>query len=361
MKLDTDLKVDTTTIADLADEFGVPELDVLFIAANTCGARTNLPYPRARMQLRPRNSDETWQLILPLDNERSPFRLDENGLLLDDEPVAGLVALENDDVVLTYLRANGRSLTLNTHSRSTCTGCLFCPNVIEDAADATLHNATELGEVLDWVIADHDWPGLRDVEVITVCTGCFRTPEAAIAHMVALRVAAGERGFTGRLHFLSSVVRDRAHLERLATEAGPFHLTLTLECFTRRNLLLKDTKASLTLSDACRILDDCAELGILGDFTYVAGLDPLADNIPGLTQLAGSVTAFPRIQVFQAHNSYMRAARSADADDLRYYLQVRQAVEPLMVARGLRPISWENYRPLWYSSFAGAPVLGPRV
>jgi len=361
MRTDTGRQLDTQAIAELADEFGVPELDLLLIAANARGARTDLPHPRARMQLKPYSSEEIWQVILPLDNEQSPFRLDENGLLLEAEPVAGLVALENDDVVLTYLRAGGRSLTLNTHSRSTCTGCLFCPNVIEDAADAMLHSAAELGELLDWVVADHGWPGLRDVEVITVCTGCFRTPEVAVAHIVALRAAADERGFAGRLHFLSSVIRDRVHLKRLAAEAGPFHLTLTLECFTRRNLLLKDTKASLTLSDACRILDDCGQLGIMGDFTYVVGLDPLTDTVAGLTRLTGFVTTFPRIQVFQAHNSYMRAAAAAEATDLRYYLRVRQAVEPLMAARGLKPTSWENYRPLWYSSFAGGPVPGPRV
>jgi hypothetical protein len=348
-------------IVRLSDEYEIPQLDTLMIAANAEGARTELPFPRARMQLRPLDSVEAWQIILPLDSPDSPLVLDEDGLRLDGEHIADLIACENDDVVLTYLRAGGRSLTLNTHSRSTCTGCLFCPNVIEDAADATLNTEKQLAELLRWQIADNGWPDLSGVEIITVCTGCFQTPAAAIAHMVALRRAADRYAFTGRLHLLSSVIRERADLERLAAEAAPFHLTLTLECFTRRNLLLKDTKASLTLDDACRILDDCADLGMLGDFTYVVGLDPLADTVAGLRRLAERVTAFPRLQVFQAHNQYMRAARNARAESLDYYLNVRGEVEGDFARRGLAPKSWENYRPLWYSSYAGGPVAGPRV
>lgn len=348
-------------IARLSEAYQVPQLDVLMIAANAHGARTEQPFPRARMQLRPLDSAEAWQIILPLDNDDSPFLLDEKALRLGGEPVAELVACENDDVVLTYLRAGGRSLTLNTHSRSTCTGCLFCPNVIEDAADATLTTEEQLAELLRWTQADCGWADLSGVDVITVCTGCFRTAEAAIEHIVALRRAASGFGFTGRLHLLSSVVRERRHLEQLAQEAAPFHLTLTLECFTRRSLLLKDTKASLTLDRSCEILDDCASLGLVGDFTYVVGLDPFAVTVAGLRRLAQHVTTFPRIQVFQAHNDYMRAARNPEAESLDFYLRVRQEVESDFASRGLAPKSWENYRPLWYSSFAGQPVEGPRV
>jgi hypothetical protein len=347
-------------IEDLAETHGVPWLDVLLIAANAEGTRSELEFPRTRMQLQPRGSKEVWQIILPLDSPNSSFRLDETGLWLDQR-VADLVGLENDDVVLTYLRAGGRSLTLNTHSRSTCTGCLFCPNVVEEAADAIIDGVSELCRLLSWVIADNDWQDLRHVEVITVCSGCFHSAEAAVTHMSELRRAADEHEFRGRLHLLSSVVRERRDLERLAEEAGPFHLTLTIECFARRNLLLKSTKASLTLDDACRILDDCASLGMLGDFTYVAGLDPFADAVAGLRRLADHVGTFPRIQVYQAHNDFMRRARSPEAKSVDYHLRLRNAVEDAYAARGLTPRSWENYRPLWYSFFDGRPVLGPRV
>jgi hypothetical protein len=345
----------------LAAQYEVPRLDVALIAANAEGARPLRDYPRARMQLRPAHSDEVWQIILPFDNAESSFEVAGDTLLVSGEPVADVVALENDDVVLTYLRAGGRSITLNTHSRSRCTGCLFCPNVIEDASDETLTTTGQLAGVLEWLMADNDWPDLAHAEVITVCSGCFHHPGMAIDHMSALRAAADRYGFTGRLHLLSSVLRERADLRRLSEACGSFHLTLTLECFERRSLLLKDTKASLTLERAGEIMADCRDLGIIADFTYVAGLDSYEASVQGISYLAPLAGTFPRIQVFQAHNDYMRRARHPEAEDLSYYLNLRADLEAVFAPTGLIPRSWENYRPLWYSEFADHPVPGPRV
>jgi hypothetical protein len=353
--------LDAELLRTLAEDHRVPCLDVTLIAANSTGARPLQDYPRARMQLRPAGSPEVWQIILPFDNPHAPFGVCGDSLMLGTEPVADLVALENDDVVLTYLRAGGRSITLNTHSRSRCTGCLFCPNVIEDAADDTLSTAGQLAGVLAWLMADNGWPDLSHTEVITVCSGCFHHPAMAIGHMAALREAASRFSFTGRLHLLSSVLRDRADLQRLHEQAGPFHLTLTLECFERRSLLLKDTKASLTLERAGQIMEDCRDIGITADFTYVAGLDSYQRALEGIAYLAPRVSTFPRIQVFQAHNDYMRRARHPHAENLAYYLNLRTELETVFAPTGLTPRSWENYRPLWYSQFAGTPLPGPRV
>jgi hypothetical protein len=179
--------------------------------------------------------------------------------------------------------------------------------------------------------------------------------------MAALRGAADRYGFTGRLHLLSSVLRDRADLQRLSDECGQFHLTLTLECFQRRSLLLKDTKASLTLERAGEIMEDCRDIGITCDFTYVAGLDSYEQAVAGIAYLAPRVSTFPRIQVFQAHNDYMRQAQHPQAESLSYYLDLRSELESVFAPTGLRPKSWENYRPLWYAEYAGAPLPGPRV
>jgi len=344
-----------------AATYGVPVFDATMIAMNACGASSTHDLSRGRMQVRLPDNDETWQVILPLDADWAPFALEADRIVIDREATCEVVELENDDVVLTYLRAGGASLTLNTHSRSTCTGCLFCPNVIEDAADATLRKEEELRELLEWVVADNGWPDLSGVEVITVCTGCFQTPAAAIQHMSAVQSAARAGGFRGRLHLLSSVIRDRADLEQIAAELLPFHLTLTVECFTRRELILKQSKASLTMDDCCRILDDCAELGIDADFTYVVGLDPLDVTVAGLRRLAAHVTAFPRLQVYQAHNEYMRRARTPEAASLEYFLEVRRSVERSYADAEVAPKSWENYRPLWYTDFCGERVTGPRV
>ncbi len=76
---------------------------------------------------------------------------------------------------------------------------------------------------------------------MTVSSGCFLNEPAAIDHLILLRSAAASLGFTGVLHILSSVIRTRDGLAHLADKAGPFYLSLTLECFERRNLPLKDS------------------------------------------------------------------------------------------------------------------------
>jgi hypothetical protein len=314
------------------------------------------------MIVAPDGSSEQWRIILSLENGWSPFWVDESGIFLADQPVMDIVALENDDVVLSYLRAGGRSLTLNTHTRSSCVGCAFCPNVIEDAADDPVSGVAELERLLSWVMAEHDWVDLSHVEVITVCSGCFEHANLAVRHLADLRAVAGGYGFRGRIHFLSSVVRERSDIAALAESAGPFHLTLTLECFARRPLLLKSTKASLTLEKACRILDDCTEFGVTGDFTYIVGLDPLRTAIDGVKRLAEHISTFPRIQVYQPHNPYMLSLADSELKkSLQYLFAFRAAVEPALASANVRPRSWENYRPLWYTEFAGAPVGGPRV
>ena len=65
--------------------------------------------------------------------------------------------------------------------------------------------------------------------------------------------------------------------------------------------------------------------------------------------------------MFQAHNDYMRRARHPHAEDLAYYLNLRTELESVFAPTGLVPRSWENYRPLWYSRFAGGTMPGPRV
>jgi hypothetical protein len=348
-------------LVELAEQEKLPFLDLLMIAANREGARYDGDSPRARLQLRPFGQSEVWQIILPLDNPQSSFTLTKSHLYLKDVPVADVVAFENDDVVLTYLRAGGRSLTLNTHSRSTCIGCIFCPNIIEDAADGNVDGASRLEDLLWWTATDNGWPDLSNVEIITICSGCFNTPDAAITHLSELRQAGNKTGFDGHIHLLSSVVRSRTDLKHLRDNVGKSHLTLTLECFSRREILLKSSKASLTLDEACRIADDCADLGIICDFTYVAGLDPLDVSIAGLKKLSQHVTTFPRIQVYQAHNDYMRRYRNSEAESLDYYVKLRKEMEQPFAERGLRPKSWENYRPLWYTSFPQYGVEGPRI
>jgi hypothetical protein len=355
---------ESLSISDLskyAEAFHVPMVDVLMIAANYYGAFCEDGTLRSRMLIKPNCSSLAWQTILALGAEDSPFRIRDKVLWLSGEPVASIVRAENDDVVLSYIRAGGLNLTLNTYSRSSCTGCVFCPNVIETAADEVVRGVARFTGLFKWVIKDHGWQDLASVESITLCTGCFKDPEAAISHLREIKTAASDFGFSGRMHFLSSGLQNLKHLKQAADELSPFHLTLTLECFERRDLILKQSKASLTVEAARHILSNCRELGITADFTYIAGLDRLPTAVAGLRSFAKLVTTFPRIQVFQAHNNYMRFYRAPDALKLDYFLQLRGEVEDAFSGTALRPRYFENYRPLWYSYFQNSPMTGPFV
>jgi hypothetical protein len=156
------------------------------------------------------------------------------------------------------------------------------------------------------------------------------------------------------------VVRTTDGLDALAS-IGPFHLTITAECFTRRPVLLKDSKASLTPAAMVEILRGAQQRGIVGDFTYIVGLDPAEEALARLAHFVPVTTTFPRFQVFQPHNDFMDVFVGDDARDIEFYLHMRRGIERLFLDSGLRPRSWENYRPLWYFTFADEELSGPRV
>ena len=350
----------TPLLIEAAGELGIPAVDAICIALNLYGV-ANGPNGRHRMLVRPLEETNPFLIITPTGKVDSPIFMADGRLWLGNHDIAEIVDICPDDVVAAYLRADDTRLTLNTNHRSTCTGCVFCPNVIEAPADTIRNAASELGKFLDFVIADRDWDGLAHLEKISVCTGCFDHEDAAVAHMVALGRAACTRGFTGNYHLLSSVLRSRDGLKRCVDELGSFHLTLTLECVTRRTTVLRASKADLDLDACIAVMERAAQADAFVDVTYIAGLDPYDVAVDALLRLAEVMTTFPRIQVFQVHNDLMEVLRSPGAHDPRWFFQLRSSVEPALARRGLRPLAHENYRPLWYTAFAGRPIQGPRV
>ncbi|MGW5688890.1 radical SAM protein [Nonomuraea sp. NPDC003754] len=332
----------------------VPVEDALLIAINLLGVSSAQPRNRARLTLRlARATQRAWMVIVPLNQAASPFRLHDRELVLDGVTVAEVERIDSDDAVGGYFRRQGRALTLNPNARSRCVGCAFCPNTLEAAADPRMGRQQALGELLAALKVQHPRGDLSQVEEVTVSTGCFEREEAALQHLVALRAALTEAGVGARVGFLSSVLRSSAAFEQLATTVAPFVLRLTAECFTRRELMLKSTKADLTIDQMPALLGRARRTGLDTSYTYIVGLDPLAEMSAGVAALAGHVTAFPNFQVFQAHNPLMAQLRVDGADELEFYLNARTRIEQIMAPLGLRPAPWECYRPLWYVSFAG--------
>lgn len=336
----------------------VPIEDALLMAINLYGIRSGLDRHRARISVRLlRQPQVPWQVIVPLNARTSPFELHDADLTLDGKLVAHVEDIDADEAVGGYFRDGGRAATLNPNARSRCTGCAFCPNTLEAAADPRLAEDRALDELLAALVEQHPRGDLTELREVTVSTGCFERERAAVQHLLGLRAALTRHRISARVGFLTSVIRSREAFEELAADVVPFVLRLTAECFTRRDLLLKASKAQLSRPEMPRVLARARRSGLDTSYTYIVGLDPLADLVAGVAELQPYITEFPNFQVYQAHNSIMAGLRSSGAADLDFYLAARRAIETIVGPSGLRPVAWECYRPLWYFSFGDEALL----
>lgn len=348
-------------IASLSREWDVNEEDILLIALNHCGLRSTIPKSRMRFRLRLRERpEENLFFILSLGRTDSPFELREDVVLFRGTPIADVTGLEDDDAVLGYFRKGRRVLTLNSNARSQCTGCVFCPNTLEAASDPRLAALDDLTSYFAAITEDFDLGDLSGVEKVTICTGCFHHEPLALEHLRAVRNAMTAHGCEGMIHFLSSVLRTEEGLDAAAA-IGPFHLTLTIECFGRRNIMLKNSKAELDADDMEEILCRAKARGVVADYTYIIGLDSPETMMRHLPNLVPHTTTFPRFQVLQPHNAFMDTFVGSGGTQIEYYLGARKYIESLFVETDLRPQSWENYRPLWYFTFADELLSSVRI
>lgn len=349
---------------DLAAEYGVAWPDVVLLALNLFGVSTPLG-PRVRLEVEVVGEGVPRLQVVPSARVWSPFQVFAGQLLVGEVAVGAVRRMDLDDAVAGYLRCwdgrRWRAATLNPNARSRCTGCVFCPTVLEAAADPRVRLDDEYGQLLSALAAQFAaYDGtLSDLAEVTVSTGCFHTEDAAVAHLGTLRRVLTRFGVSPDVGLLTSVLRSRRAFDQIAAEVGPFTLWLTAECATRRDLILKHTKASLRPSDMSRLLGDARAAGLGASFTYVVGLDPLEDMAAFLGELLPQVSVWPSIQVLQAHTPLTETLRAPGADQLGYYLQARRIIEQLAEPLGVRPERWRSYRPLWFTTFAGQPLSGP--
>jgi hypothetical protein len=349
-------------LRDLCTHYRVGVDDTLMIALNAFGARSANGFPRARMMLRLRSRpDDPLRLGIPLARDDSPFVVVDDVLYFDGDPIADLEFLEHDDALLGYFRKRGRVLILNSNARSGCTGCVFCPNTLEGASDPRLAVLDDLSTCFSMFEAEMGWPDLAHLEEVNLVTGCFHEEQPALEHMELVRSALESHRSRPVLGILSSVIRTREALERSAETLAPFMLVVTLECFTNREAILKHSKAELRPEDVPAILATAKELGHETGFTYIVGLEPIHEVIDQIEALAAHCTRFPNLQVYQAHNRFMERFAAPGADDLEYYLSARKDLERIFYDTELRPLTWTNYRPLWYFEFADEALAGDRI
>ncbi|GAA0556140.1 hypothetical protein GCM10010172_43800 [Paractinoplanes ferrugineus] len=353
---------DIRNIEQLAMEYRVPLEDVLLIAINLYGISSDQDRHRARVAVRLISEPSVpWQVIVPLNAQESPFELSGEDLVIQGRLIGHVERIDADEAVGGYFRDGGRAATLNPNARSRCTGCAFCPNTLEAAADPRLAEDRALDELFAALVEQHPRRSLAELAEVTVSTGCFEREQAAVEHLVALRAACSRHRISARIGFLTSVIRSGEAFEQIAADVAPFVLRLTAECFTRRDLMLKASKATLLVEQMPDLLALARRAGLDTSYTYIVGLDSLPTMTEGIDALAPHITEFPNFQVYQAHNSIMAGLRAPAADDLAFYLEARRAIETSVGPTGLRPVAWECYRPLWYFTFGDEALITDTV
>ena len=346
-------------VASLASEFNVPSSEILLIAINLFGVNADVPQTRARLDITLYDApDHPWRVIVPTNAAASPFTLSGGVLRIGTFGVGSVATDVPDDAVGGYFRWGGRAATVNPNARSRCVGCAFCPNTLEAASDPRATTDQTMKDLVAVLERAHPDGHLHSLAEVTISTGCYGTESAALAAVLRLTEALRERGSRPRIGLLSSVVTSREALRELSREVDGFILRLTVECFERRGLLLKQSKAALDLQDAVRIATTARDLGLDVSYTYVVGLDSSVGLSRGNETLLPLATRWPNFQVYQAHNAIMEILRDPKAANLRYYLEARMNIETTAKRYGLTiaPANWEGYRSLWYNTFAGAPI-----
>src|SRR3954453_16917299 len=163
---------DIRDIERLALEHRVPLEDVLLIAVNLYGISSDQDRHRARVAVRLVSAPSVaWQVIVPLNAAESPFELSGEDLAMQGRLIGHVERIDTDEAVGGYFRDGGRAATLNPNARSRCTGCAFCPNTLEAAADPRLAEDRGLDQLLAALAAQHPRRDLSELAEVTVSTG----------------------------------------------------------------------------------------------------------------------------------------------------------------------------------------------
>ena len=344
---------DLDQIEEYAARYRVPKEDVGMIALNASGVKAgDTLVDRGRFKVTFPESMRTYFSALTLtSNAFSPFEHLGDHMTLDGQYFADTTEIIPDTCTDTYWRDGTKALTINTNSRANCHGCMFCGTYsLENDESKPLLTLDLLRAKAEELCKDTPTGDLSEVEKVGVVTGCFPNQLKLGAHLSLIRQAFSEYGFAGELQYVGSQLRDEQIIRGLLSE-GDLSLYITLEAFTRRTMLMKRTKSSLTLDDAVELMGTAKDAGADTSYLYIAGLDPLDDMEREMPRFNDVLTRMPNIQIFQAYTPDQLPILQPDAQRLDYFLQAREIAESAYPE--LRPIPALNFRSLWYTAYRG--------
>jgi len=345
-------------IESLSINYDIPQQDVLMIALNLSGIKTDvISEDRIRFNFRLNEENRPFFLALCVNTRKTPFELKDSKIFFSGEEIGEVFGVERDTCDNSYFRKNNTSLTLNSNARSTCRGCAICGTYSQDVDDLyTLSNEQRLSSHLQDIFTCHDIEDASHLIQTTICTGCFGSEQKTLNHILMVNKVLRSFGFNGVLRYIGSEISSSEALDKIAEEVENFALSVTTEVFTRRQQLLKPHKAQLDLGKTKQLLFEASKRGFKTNILYVLGLDPLETVEREFRKLSGVMTEFPTINLMQNYLPGQERLRDPSAKMIDYYLLARRRLEKVFLPTSLRPNLWENYRPLWYTTFAGEPI-----
>ncbi|MBI2547160.1 MAG: hypothetical protein HYW23_01800 [Candidatus Aenigmarchaeota archaeon] len=349
----------------------MPFEDVLFTDFNRKGASTQTGFERVRLYFEPDGSEyftesrrravTRYFFGIPTNSGVSDYRVSGNHLWIGERRLGTVRHMTDDTCNSTYARENGDVLVLNARSKSACRGCKFChtfrqtPKDIYDIPDEDM-----VPKAIEEWLGGQEKADLSHVRQISILTGCFGGEQKVAEHLRLVRKASSRYGFKGELLYFGSEIRSEDALKSLS-DASPFGLCLSLECFYNREKILRREKASLTLEQAKAVLSLSKEMGFTTCFSYVLGLESLQAVSDGMKDFAPHITRIPVINIFQPHLPSQSKLLSPEARSLEYFLDARKMLESVFGSIGYKPNTWENYRSPWYLKFGDEYLTGARV
>lgn len=343
----------------LSSYYDVPAEDIILTAMNLSGIKSSeVADDRIRFQFQLGGLPKSFFMALCVNTRKTPFELRDQEVYFAGDRIGFIFDPEKDTCDRSYFRRNNSSLTLNSNARSTCQGCAMCGTYSQEVDDLfTLDTKGKLLRHFENIFTQVGLEDASDLIQTTICTGCFEDEEEAVSHVLLVNDALESIGFSGTLRYIGSEIVSPEALDVVDKKVDDFALSLTTEVFTRRHEILRPHKASLSLEKTKDVLDEASARNMKANILYVAGLDPLDTTIERFQDLAPHMSEFPVINLMQNYITEHEDLRDSGARDIEYFLKARKKLEKIFQPLGLKPNSWENYRPLWYTSYAGESIL----
>jgi hypothetical protein len=348
----------------LSQKFEVPLADILLLGLNMEGAYDpSIESDRMRFRMAPDEAAGREFYFALTNTSNSRWEIKDGLMQFEGERVGAVGTSEEDTCDNTYWRrfstidgvVRGTELTINSNSRSFCSGCEFCGTYNlspEDQAEKDLSTPEKVRRKLDKILIENDIEDLSHLVEVGVVTGCFPNEDMTLQHLNMLHEVLREGySFQGELKYVGSQIRSKEALKDLASH-GLSGISQTVECFERRDQLLQPKKR-ITLDYAREILENAKAEGVKTTLLYIMGLDGLSTFEKEMEPFLPHLTKMPVINTMQEYVPGQASLRVKEAQSMEYYLQARKTMEKIIEPFKLKPNVWENYRGLWFTEYRG--------